>query len=220
MSTRARLAILALTTLAGQVSAQSFNIEVGSANTVPSNLFGAAAASPGTWNAVNAGTAASITLKNLDGSNSAVTMTHSTAGSFFSNNNANLTGNYSNLLSDVQAHTSPITYSFTGLQPGQYNIYTYAVDVQSSFNACHVLVNNAQGIVNQDSGLKVPTGNQFHIGGTHALHARIVNIGDTVTVTINPSGLGAAQVAGISAVQIPRRMKKNVGELVQKLALG
>lgn len=199
--TPARLAILTITALAGQATAQSFNIEVGTSAAVPSSSFGAAAASPGVWNPVTSSTAASILLKNLDGTTSAVTMTHSTGGSFFNNTNANLTGDYQSLLNDVQADTT-ITYSFTGLTPGQYNIYTYALDAHSSMNPAHVVVNNALGIGNQDSGFETPTSNDFHVGGTHALHNRVVNIGDTVTITCTPNGGSVAQLAGIQIVRL------------------
>ncbi len=196
-----RVAVLTLLALAGQASAQSFNIEIGTSATVPSSSFGAAAGSPGTWNAVTSSTAASITLKNLDGTNSTVTMTHSLTGSFFNNTNANLTGDYQSLLNDVQAD-STITYSFTGLTPGQYLIYTYALDAHSTANPAHVVVNNALGVSNQDSGFLTPTSNDFHIGGTHALHNRVVNIGDTVTITVTPNGGAIAELAGIQIVRM------------------
>jgi predicted outer membrane repeat protein len=199
--TPSRLAVLSLAALAGQACGQSFNIEVGTSAAVPSSSFGGAAGSAGTWNAVTSSTAASITLKNLDGSNSSVTMTHSTAGSFFNNSNPNISGDFQSLMGDVQAD-STITYSFTNLTPGQYIIYTYAADVHSSMNVCNVTINNSLGVVTQDSGYNTPDANYFRVADTHTIHSRIVNIGDTVTITITPKFGGIAELAGIQIVRM------------------
>src|SRR5687767_7047419 len=99
---------LALTLAAPAARSQSFNVDVGSALGVPSNGYAAAAAQPGHWTQILDGNG--TTLKNLDGSNSAVGHTAFGFMWWFTFNNPLTLGDDEQLLDDACGFASTHTF--------------------------------------------------------------------------------------------------------------
>jgi hypothetical protein len=120
-----RLSLLlgaALLGLASPSLAQCINIDIGTYNPQPSGSYGAAAAQPGVWNHMTSGSA--MSLVDLSGGSSGVSVSSTGFGWGFGTNNVNTTGD-DELLLDA-GHDGANTFSFTGLTNGDYDVYTYA----------------------------------------------------------------------------------------------
>ena len=121
----------ALLILSATAAAQSFNIDVGDnliIFPVPMPTYVGAANQPGTWNASIH--PYSTGLVNLDGSPSSAT-TASNQTSSYNHFPSTLTGEDRNLMIDIQTFGSAqipatATWTFAGLQDGNYVVYTYA----------------------------------------------------------------------------------------------
>jgi len=112
-------------------SAQSFNIDIGATpSTNPTVGYGAGADQPGFWSWVQAIPGSTQGLNTLTGGASPVTITIGLGGGGnFAANNVLTGGDDEALMDDVQNLGAPgasTTYSFNGLAPGGYWIYTYA----------------------------------------------------------------------------------------------
>ncbi len=117
-------------------SAQTFNIDVGDDVGVPSFSYGAAALRPGLWNASTDATMPPYSLSPLidvDGfvTGASVSVASTCVGCSGKNSAVNLgtTGDDELLLDDFQdlgVITSSATWTFSGLLPGRYFLYTYA----------------------------------------------------------------------------------------------
>ena len=115
---RAPLALL----VAFPAAAQSLNVDVGSVLGVPGNGYGAAAAQPGEWNQMNDGT--SMSLVGLAGQATGASVSALGANFAFWFDNTGTSGDDEQLMDD--ACDGPVTYTFSGLAPGDYTVYTYA----------------------------------------------------------------------------------------------
>ena len=193
--TKARSVLMAMGSLMLTVSAmgQSFNLDsdtavVGGAGIgAPSSALGAAAAQPGFWNAISGATATTLNIMNLSGAATTVVFTRSTAGGGnFASNNANTSGDDEKLLDDGQdLSITPgvaITYTFSGLQAGNYEVYTYAVapDVATGTDVTTVTIN---GVAQNVTG-PIPSGNNYVLGVTYAKHTVTgVPANGTITIT-------------------------------------
>lgn len=124
-------------TFASPVCAQNFNLDVGDDLGVPSAAYGGAAGQPGPWNAAVDSTAIPFSVTDLvraDGMPSTVDFTRSAVncvGCSSKNNAMNpLTLGDEELLMDdfydLGVFTSSATWTFDGLEAGQYSVYTYA----------------------------------------------------------------------------------------------
>ena len=124
------LCSMVLALASGAAQAQSFNVDIGSSNTtIPSNAYGAAAAQPGVWTRVSSDLpAVSQQLKDLvTGNNSAVALVPSGGAGNFTVNNFLTTLDDERLLDDAQdVGLGSVTWTFSGLQSGNYEVYTYA----------------------------------------------------------------------------------------------
>ncbi len=172
--------------LASPAAAQSFNLDSNTSvagptgEGAPTAVFAGAAAQPGVWNAITGIVDLSIPLDNLDGSPSNVTFTRSIAGGGnFAFDNPNATRDFAKLLNDGHdlsiTQFQFITYSFSGLQNGTYEVYTYAI--APDFGPDRTIIR-----VGSDAGTEVLCGgtmpiNNFVLGVTHVVHTVVVTSG-------------------------------------------
>jgi hypothetical protein len=127
------LAALSAAAFAGSAQAQGINIDFDAAfpggGVVPCSPGYAAAGTAGSWNQIIGGTPGTVALMDKSGAPTAVTMTSSaglTASLEFVN--ASFAGDDGNLLNDITYDgIGPATFTFNGLTPGTYDVYTYAI---------------------------------------------------------------------------------------------
>src|SRR5687767_10131928 len=108
-------AILPILLTGGAALGQSFNVDMnmasGAGAGAPSSAFLGAAGLAGTWNAVGAGTPAS--LVDLAGAATGVTLTRSGGGTMTNGSSAALSGDFEKLLEDYFNGSSGVTLTFT-----------------------------------------------------------------------------------------------------------
>jgi hypothetical protein len=189
-------------------SAQSFNLDSdtgvagNTAMGAPSATFGGAAAQPGTWNVISGITTLSIPLLKLDGSASGATFTRqSAAGGNFAFDNTNTSGDFQLLLDDgydlSALPTGFVTFTFSGLQNGTYDVYTYAVAPDFPPDITTVRIGTDTSTA-QDCGGTIPVGS-FTQGVTHTKHTVVVTNG---TIEIQADGKTAADFGTINGIQL------------------
>lgn len=158
--------------------AQSFNVDIDvgigdeqGGNGAPSSGFGAAAMSAGYWNRINAaGPRQPVSLRGPDGIESSVQLfaTGGIGAGGGDDNYAN-SGDMALLLNDFAIIADEIDYHLTGLHPGRYRVYTYAV------NGSGYRVNSTVTVPGADQPVMTVTGpmpgNQF-IEGSHIQYTR------------------------------------------------
>jgi hypothetical protein len=181
------LCTLALVTMTAAAAGQSFNIDIddaaGTAAGVPSTAFGAAANQPGTWNSAPAGAAAPLTLVDLAGAATTVTLTRSGVPAAYSFNNPSTSGDFEKLMDDIDCPLSPFTYTFAGLVPGSYRVYTYAFEPCGNLTyLTNVAVSGAVEGTQTVGGL-ITGPNVFLQPITHAVHNVIVGAAGSITIT-------------------------------------
>jgi hypothetical protein len=197
---RAPLAILVF--LSGTPAlAQGFNLDVGSNTTypVPGNAYGAAAAQAGVWNAV-APTGGSTNLVDLSGAASSVSVASTGGTAFESNTNPGPTGDDLNLMADISdPSVTGQTWTFSGLAPGAYVLYTYAWPPDNQLFRSVISVAGSSDAP-QTTGGPWPAGGQT-LGVTYALHHVTVASGGTIAMTITVAGGGSyASLNGFQVV--------------------
>jgi hypothetical protein len=171
---------------------------------VPTSDFGAAAGIPGYWNAAwwsNDPFALRDIAGSMTGAQLRVLGGPSRSGFRFVGN----TGNYARLLNDtdnVDVIGGPSRYVFTGLQSGQYRVFTYA---------CHprgeVAYTNIEVVGGLSAGVQTVTGpmpgNAFALGITHVVHQVPVTNG-TLTIIASQGGANwQSHVNGYQLVLVP-----------------
>lgn len=190
--------------------AQSFNIDiefVGGGRTnatgAPGFFFGAAAGQRGFWNAHDARLTSSVGLSDLRNRPTAATLTASngltTGHAHWSFNVNGNTGNYARLMNDCHIVSNvPITYTFTGLLPGSYDVYTYGARPWFRTAATHV---NVLGGGAPQTITGPMTANTFAPLVTHSVHTTVVTGGTLTVIVSNPWTTGAgAYVNGFQLV--------------------
>lgn len=181
---------------------QSFNLDsntsvVHPAQGSPTSAFAGAASQPGTWNSITGITDVTIPLLNLDGSASGVTFTRSTAaGGNFAFDNVNTTRDFQLLLDDghdLSGSTGFVSYVFSGLENGTYEVYTYSIapDFAADFTIIRVGTDVATQLL---CGGPMPV-NDFALGVTHVIHTVVVTAG-----TIEMQADGDAATASFGTV--------------------
>ncbi len=143
------LGIFAVVSLfSATVSAQSFNIDVGD-NTilapVPASTYVGAANQPGTWNAcIHPYT---TSLVDLSGSPTGVMTSSDVSSSFLYLPSALPTGDDRSLMIDIQTFGGSISqtvhWTFSGLQDGNYLVYTYAWAPENGGTMTTITVDNS-----------------------------------------------------------------------------
>ena len=194
------LALTCAAALAPTAAAQSFNLDVGLANAVPTATFGAAAAQPGTWNSVSRTTGATpISLLDLAGAPTSVTFARTAGGGTdFSFNNAGTSGDDELLLDDAEFPTSSTgsTWTIAGLAAGTYDVYTYAWAPDSAAFITGVSVNG--GPLTLVGGTWAGA---YAIGVTHAKDTVVVTGGGSIAITLSV-GTSFATFNGVQIVKV------------------
>ncbi len=182
---RARLVPLVLFTLAPLAAAQSLNIDVGDNLIIfpaPQNSYGAGAGQTGFWNPVSH--PYSATLTGLDGSPTGVTTT-STAPYSYNYFPSTLTRDDRNFMIDIQNLPfigGPWSWTFAGLQSGNYVLYTYAWAPENNGNQTRIHVPLSSDPAQDIGGLW--SGSPHAQGVTYAVH-HISITGGTFMVVVD-----------------------------------
>lgn len=191
-----RIAILAallfVSSTLAPVRAQSFNVDVGSVNAVPSASHGAAAAQAGVWNQMPDGFG--TPLVGLGGAATGVSVSALGANFAFWANHPGTSGDDELLLDD--ACDGARIYTFSGLAPGSYTLYTYA---WAPDNASYKTLVSVQNSTSPDQIVGGSWSNGHQLGVTYALHDVSAPAGDIV-VTITAAS-GFATLNGFQLVE-------------------
>ena len=135
----------------------------------PSAAFGGAAGQVGFWNAYPDNFGDPFSLRDVNGSATSVIITGTGLGSSGGWNNPINTGDYNLLLNDAQQVGSNFSYTLSGLLPGRYRLYTYAVKPYSEFGEAFTTVVGSITPNPQHASGFMP-GNTFVLGVTHTIH--------------------------------------------------
>ncbi len=198
------LAALALT--ASLASAQSMNINLGTTlnGDRPSASFGAGAASPGNWNLVSANLPTTSGLVDLAGSPTGASI--SLAGGFgnFGWDNPNWSGDDAKLLefaADIGGNNGTITWTFSGINPGNYEVYTYAIapDLPATYRTRVTVTGSAEGAQIVGGAW---TSAPYVQGVTHARHTVTVGPSGTLVVVTSDPGTPGGNLATVNGFQI------------------
>jgi hypothetical protein len=191
---------LALSTnLAAQTG---YNVDIADASspTAPASTYGAAAGQAGVWNAVPPG-ASGQSIVNISGTNQGVTLTSTGGYTALSYNDASTAGNDQSLLDDfhdTDAAAETATWTFAGLQPGNYQVYTYAFAPDGSAFQSNV------NVLQSSTGPQAVGGSfssGFVLGVTHAVHFATVTSNETLTIQVT-AGSQYASINGFQIVQV------------------
>ncbi len=196
--------ITLLMLLCASANAQSFNLDVGP-NLVlwpePSSAYGAGAAQPGMWNAVQP----SLTpwpLLSLSGQSTQVLVVTDQVSSF-TFPMSGLSGDDDAFTADGQALDGvlqwPARWTFAGLEDGSYDVYTYAWDSTGSGALTEVSIPNLPNSAQTVGGFW--NGSPHVIGVTYALHQVTVFGGVLEVDARSVVGAGSGQVIGFQLVQ-------------------
>jgi hypothetical protein len=162
--------------------AQSFNLNINDLSPDPSSAFAGAANQPGFWGGVYGNATGPASILDLTGQSTSIQFT-ATGGLGVSgyNNFAGNTGDYAWLLNAFAIIANSAQYHFTGLQPGQYRVYTYAVEPSNFTWDVHVNVpGSVQGLQHVTGPMP---GNQFIQGVTHSVHD-VTLTGDSLEIDL------------------------------------
>lgn len=182
---------------------QSFNVDFDMANPSsapyvggPSSSYGAAAGQPGVWNLRQAPSAQP--LVDVAGAPTGAAITWC-GGSF--SGAAVLTGDFGKLMGDITYALGPCDYTFSGLQPGKYRVYTYSWNAGVPTQVASVSVVGSTGPAQAVGGTVLTAPNTFTQGITHAVHDVVTTTG--VIVVHTDVVVGVAVVNGIQLVRCP-----------------
>src|SRR5262245_6916564 len=189
------LTVFALAFCALPLSAQSFNLDFGEPGTGPAATY-AAAGLPGYWNAIRADSTPDYILNDLAGNPTSVHFHQVGGAPMVPANDPSVTGDDALLLNDGLITYNPgldSCFYFNGLQPGIYELLTYAWRPNDPTEMAKTFVDNTPGL--EISGGAWP-GQHVH-GVTYARH--IVTV--TASGFMGPhSGLAAGANAAVGAV--------------------
>ncbi|MAF66994.1 MAG: hypothetical protein CMJ84_15225 [Planctomycetes bacterium] len=177
-------------------SAQEFNLDVGDTTTfgVPSSAYGAAAGQAGEWFSLNGGPPYAFTLDDIHGTTTGVVTDCQVTGNGlgdYSSDNALTLGDDELLMDDLQdvgGAGSTAIWTFSGLAPGAYNIFTYAWAPDVATYTTNITPGGT-GDTQVSGG---PWPGAHALGTTYALHCVIVDpSGVLVLEIVTASGFGS-----------------------------
>lgn len=122
------LAIAASIACAAPLSAQSFNLDFGEPTAAPSSSY-AAAGLPGYWNAIHADSWIDYILNDVSGSVTSVHFQQAGAAGLIAENDPSVSGDDALLMNDgliTYTYGVDCCFYFNGLEPGVYELITYA----------------------------------------------------------------------------------------------
>ena len=144
-------------------------------------------------------------MLDLFGGATAVSVSRSSgAGGDFGFPNVGATGDFALLMEDGQdlsLSTGFVSYTFTGLQNGQYQVYTYAWAPDAPA-ADQTLVQVTGAVEGQQTVVGNPPANTFVLGQTHALH-NITTTNGTIVVRADGAPGSFGTINGIQLVLTP-----------------
>lgn len=187
---------IALLFSTGSAIAQEFNLDVGDTFSfgIPSNAYGAAANQAGEWFSLNGGPPYAFTLNDINGNPTAVTTDCQVTGNGlgdFSFDNVLTSGDDELLMDDLQdvgGVGSTATWTFSGLVPGAYNVFTYAWAPDNGTYTTNITPGGTMDT--QVSGGSWPGGHA--LGTTHALHCVTVDSSGTLVLeVVTATGFGS-----------------------------
>jgi hypothetical protein len=208
---------LAIALCASNAQAQRFNIDFdypyadpSAGGGAPSSSFGAAAGQAGFWNAIPLSWSYPWDLQDLTGADTGVDLAVAASDSISGQAAYNplVTGDYALLLSDARqvGYTMPggyQIYTFSGLENGPYQVYTYAAPPYGGTSATPVEVLGSTSQNPQVVTGPIPA-DSFALGITHSLHDVLVTDGTlVVNITMPPGVEGGGWIAGIQIVPEP-----------------
>ena len=204
MKSQLILCSAALILASSALQAQSFNVDVGSNSASnPASSYGAAAAQPGVWTRISSDLPATTTplLDISTGATTAVTLVTSGGLGNFTINNFLTNFDDERLLDDAQdLGLGTVSWTFSGLQNGNYEIYTYGWAPDSALIRTNVAVVSATEAAQQVGG----TWTGAHVQGvTFAKHTRSVTSG-TIQINVNTSVFDTGLGGAINGFQIKR----------------
>ena len=169
-------------------------------NGEPSSSFGGSALNPGYWNRILAGGHGPDALLDLGAQPTSVVMTVPVgSGSGGGSNYPINTGDYALLLNDYAVIPDLMVFRFTGMRPGAYRVYTYAVSAIGDTWPVDVTVDGA--VVNPFRVTGPMPGNALILGITHAEHYVPDLTGDLFIRLASPWPRG--NVNGFQIVAVP-----------------
>jgi hypothetical protein len=190
------IALLAVVGVTSAAMAERINIDFGTVFGTPTAAHPGAGSQPGTWNTLAGPVGAG--LLSITGAATDVGIT-GTSGAGFSFNNAGTAGDFQALMDDcldLGGAGALRTFTITGLDPGNYTIYTYA---WAPDNATFVTSVNVNGLNTQNVGGAWPGG--YLAGTTHSVH-NVAHAGGALTInTATVSGFSSLN--GIQIVPEP-----------------
>ncbi len=190
--------------------AQSFNVDIDNPQPspgagVPPSSYGGAAEQPGTWNATGTLTGPSITLKHLNGTNSAATLTKPSFANYSGGNL--MLFDFALLYNDwavMPNASTDLVYTFNNLEAGDYLLYTYAHNTGNGPGFfTDVTVAGAEGPDTIQCGGFLSANAFSQFGVSHIVHSKTVPAGGSITVTIGSSGGFLGVVNGFQLVKLP-----------------
>jgi hypothetical protein len=198
--------LVALAVLAAAAGAQSLNINLGTGSGTqrPSNAFAAGGAQPGYWNVVSTNNASAGALNDVNQVLTGVNLSFVGGFGDFHYDNPNWSGDDAKLLEwagDVGGGGGSITWTFNGLNPGNYEVYTYAIapDLPQTYRT-RVQVTNANEGAQIVGGAW--TGAPYVQGVTHARHTVTLNPGQNLVVVTSDPGAPSGNLATVNGFQI------------------
>ena len=187
---------------------QSLNVDLdifagdpSNGNGEPSPSFGGAALSTGYWNRVHAGSPGPDPLFDLAGQATTVVYTVPVgSGSGGGSNYPINTGDYALLLNDYAVVPDLMVFRFSGMHPGAYRVFTYAVSAIGDTWPVDVSVDGADPPNPQRVTGPMP-GNALILGITHSAHYVPALAGDLVIRVSSPWPRG--NVNGFQILAVP-----------------
>lgn len=159
--------------LTAPAAAQGFNVDVGQ-NLIlwptPSSSYGAASGQAGHWADFDPG-ALSATLEDLTGASTTVTLTTNVSSSVNLFPSVIPSGDDQALLEDFQFSGGlgeVVTFRFEGLDPGNYQVFTYAADPSGSADTTEVSVVGSSSAAQNVQG---PWTGAHVLGTSYARHS-------------------------------------------------
>ena len=184
------LGILALLAFCSSAYSQSFNLDVGAnqSHPLPQASYGAGANQSGAWFGVSTTAQVAVTLSDLAGTPTTVTLQPAGGTGDFAVNNPTINGDDDSLMEDasdcgpVPGTNGMIVWTLSGLAPGNYAIYTYAW--APDFPAIY---HTEVSVTGANEGLQLVggawSGSPHVLGVTYAKHTLSVAAGNNVTIT-------------------------------------
>jgi len=210
LSTRPLLLVSGLLALASSPAAQNFNLDVGANQSapMPSVSYGAGANQPGQWFGVGTTAQTPVGLLDIQGNPTGASITPTGGfGDFFVGNPV-WNGDDGLLMEDATdvgglwqgAPGGSITWTVSGLLPGDYEIYTYALapDFPAVYSTRVDVVGGAGGPQILSGNW---TGSPHVLGQSFARHTIAVTTGQTVTIITDDPGTLANNLATVNGFQ-------------------